>query len=560
MKLHSDKYTQTMYGVTFEPIFHTMEYVKGAVYAPFFQTIAEAAQYARERQIKDHIQGKVFDSKIGKLAETGYIFCAHATEGHIRRVTAQPGVKLHLMPESSSLVVAAVLGKDASAEYTTVHRDNVNGHNAFCTNVRAALQGKEDVLRFQEYSEQYDIDKQIAEEKRIEAARIEAEAKRAAMAEKLRQRNEARMANKKVSAPSPVKKSSAAKPKAKKKTTAKKAPSQKQIEAENKRKQAEVTRYLKAKPHTVYGIAACNFMESQRQLQRQEFALDQTVFDVYQTVEAAMQAIQSRQATVGQVDMVYADSDKFRQFPVEIPQMYVLQPLITSEYEYLTLRTMSNNSPCLGQCTTNKDTEIWASATKTDIPALVLGRDKAGPAQIITAETPEQFAQDALQVISARLQVFTSLAEQQMAAEKEQRAQSTFVASKPVQLYEAPEKDSVNAGWRLIERHADALISRGYEAFAKELIATYERNTDKLQDFEGETKQSAYHAMESVFDKVQRAAAKTGDFETATAAQQVARAAGDALYDMKHEQPASAGISREEAAQYGIYVPEEIEV
>lgn len=121
--------------------------------------------------------------------------------------------------------------------------------------------------------------------------------------------------------------------------------------------------------------------------------------------------------------------------------------------------------------------------------------------------------------------------------------------------------DTTSVGWKLVQRWSDTLRTKGYQEFAKELKTLYSRNVMQHHNADVETKMSAYKAMETVFSKVQRAAAKQGDYETATAAQQIARFAGNALYDMRNEgQPQSTGISREEAAQYGIHIPEEEEV
>lgn len=115
-----------------------------------------------------------------------------------------------------------------------------------------------------------------------------------------------------------------------------------------------------------------------------------------------------------------------------------------------------------------------------------------------------------------------------------------------------------NEGSHLIARWVKILTEKGYESFAQDLMTTYGNNVTKAHDYDAETKRSAYKAMESVFGKVQREAVKRGDFETATAAQHVVRGAQGALDDMRlGAESQRVGITKEEAAEYGIYVEEE---
>ncbi len=198
--------------------------------------------------------------------------------------------------------------------------------------------------------------------------------------------------------------------------------------------------------------------------------------------------------------------------------------------------------------------------------SVIFGADVAGPLQVFLREQlNENFASSVAANIIKRNAILQDTAQKQWDAMRttpkqypyQSPAERAFVNNDT----EMSQPGDVNIGWKLIARWSQTLTDKGYSDFATELRATYQRNVERLHDYENETRKSAYRAIESVFGKVQREAVKRGDFQTATAAQHVVRGAQGALDDMRlSSENQRVGITREEAAECGIHIPEQEEV
>jgi hypothetical protein len=292
-----------------------------------------------------------------------------------------------------------------------------------------------------------------------------------------------------------------------------------------------------------------------------------------QTLSQAMQAAHAATASPSK-ENAYSANDTKHKFGISLPSVCVITPIrlpveLYNHYAH-TSKPGDNYFGHVDFLYNNHFQSVGNS--KTDVykpegmPFVVIGQSAGGPAAVIT---PENHTYDSL----CRM-VVAELTQRQERATQEADVYHATMTQKhtPIPYRSAAEISvitndqeianyAVNAGCKLINRWADALSDKKYGDAAKELVTTYQHNVERLHDYTGETKRSAYQAMETVFSKVQREAAKKGDFITATAAQQIARSAHHALEEMSSMQQNSHGISREQAYRdYGIYVPEEEEV
>lgn len=292
-----------------------------------------------------------------------------------------------------------------------------------------------------------------------------------------------------------------------------------------------------------------------------------------QTLSQAMQAAHVATASPSE-EKAYSANDTKHKFGISLPSVCVITPIrLPVELYNHYVHTSKPGDNYFGRVDFLYDHHFQrVGNSKTDVykpegmPFVVIGQSAGGPATVITPEnhTYDSFCHIVVTELTQRQERATQEADAYHAAMTQQHTPIPYRSAAEMSVITNDQEIanySVNAGYKLINRWANALSDKEYCDAAKELVVTYQRNVERLHDYTGETKRSAYQAMEKVFSKVQREAAKKGDFITATAAQQIARSAHNALEEMSGMQQNSHGISREQAYEnYGIYVPEEEEV
>ena len=291
---------------------------------------------------------------------------------------------------------------------------------------------------------------------------------------------------------------------------------------------------------------------------------------VYTTYDAALLAASTMPPTYSKY---HAPQDKRWQYAAQTPYPQTICPVQVPVQQYEKLQSwirpngyMCNEWQLNERMCRAYDGQSWRDNISTlkfgDIQTVVFGADKRHTAICYTANATPNFVATVNAEMQKRVAACQELAQKQWndahpipEKQKYHSKEEERIATNDKEL---PNPNEANAGWKLISRWAKTLEETGHAEAAKELIVKYSQNVERFHDYNDETKRSAYRAMETVFGKVQREAVKRGDFETATAAQHVVRGAQGALDDMRlGAESQRVGITKEEAAEYGIYVEEE---
>lgn len=330
------------------------------------------------------------------------------------------------------------------------------------------------------------------------------------------------------------------------------------------------------KDYTVYAITDMKLTDIERTFDRKniEIFLMDKQFDLYATAAQAMEAIVTKQAAALEEapnipynnTAITCKQDKKREFKTYPAPMFFMQEIkLTADTYNRLMRTHANRADgYVGGYNADKTLpNSGPYGTPRNLPVVFIGKDASADVKVLVPDTksPNVFTNTIKAAAFDRIEQLQALVDVAYYEAEEQRALSSGNNSHIKQMDRELNGENPDPGSRIIEHWSAQLRQMaGYEEFAAQLQTSYRNNVSKFYEYEsGDTSKSAYTALETTFAKVQVAAAKKEDFETATAAKGLVHMAATALDDIRQEERDAEQYSEakhEDWSSLGIYVPE----